>query len=274
MCDQAGHRIRRTIAGPVLMLGLVAGIVAAVVWANLWKSGLRVSDVRVGGNMIVSDKDILSLANVTRDQRLFSVDLQAAQKRILQNAYIKSASVNREAPDCISITVRERTPMAAVVLDKIEYVDADGVVLPPARSDNMFDLPVITGSFQQGDFVIGKQVGRADVREALAILASARRMDDGLYRRISEVHVEGDRDIMLYTSEFGVPVVFGRGDIAAKLAKLDCFWNEFVLRRGARELAYVDVRFEDQVVVRWHRGDEPSGGTSKPGNTTRKPAKS
>ena len=48
-------------------------------------------------------------------------------------------------------------------------------------------------------------------------------------------------------------MVFGHGDAAAKLVKFDGFWKEVVVHRGPDELVYVDLRFEDQVVVRWSR---------------------
>ncbi len=242
----------RSLGGSLLMVGLVAGCIVSAVWANLWKSDLRVADVRVSGNSIVTEKEVLSLANIGKAQKLYSVDLMAAQKRVMQNAFVKSAAVNREAPNLISITMQERVPIAAVVLDKIEYLDVDGVVLPPVRSENIFDLPVLTGAFQAGEFVPGKQVMRGDVREALEILATAQQLSDELYRRISEVHVESGKDIMFYTAESGVPVVFGSGDAGVKLVKLDGFWKEIVLHEGTQQIGYVDLRFEDQVVVRWN----------------------
>lgn len=240
--------------GSALLLGmLIAATAVAAVWANLWKADLRVGYVHVEGNTILTDKEILALANIAAGERLYSVDLQAAQKRVMQNAFVKSAAVTREAPDRISILVNERVPIAAVVMDKIEYLDADGVVLPPALSENVFDLPVITGEFQPADIVPGKKIVRTDVREALEILSVARQLSDELYRRISEVHTEPGKDLILYTAESGVPVVFGHGASAAKLVKFEGFWNEIVREYGAGKLGYVDLRFEDQVVVRWNR---------------------
>jgi len=246
---------RRSLGGALLMAGLIGAVVAVVVWANLWKRDMRVHDITVAGNSIITEKEILSLASIGSDQRLYSVDLQAAQRRVMQNAFIKSATVNREAPNRIAITVQERVPITAVVLERIDYIDADGMVLPPARSENIFDLPVLTGPFQSSEFVPGRQIVRSDVKEALAILATARQLGDEHYRRISEVHIEPNREIVLYTSEFGVPVVFGRGDVEVKLVKFDGFWKEIVPHHGANELAYVDLRFEDQVVVRWNHDD-------------------
>jgi cell division protein FtsQ len=241
-----------SFGGPLLMIGLLITVVVAAVWANLWKSDLRITDVRVSGNTIVNEKEILSLASISKEQKLYGVDLLAAQRRIMQNAFIKWAAVNREAPNRISITVQERVPIAAVILDKIAYLDADGVVLPPAHPENIFDLPVMTGAFQPGGFVPGRQITRSEVKEALEVLATARQLGNELYRLISEARIESGRDLVFYTAESGVPVVFGRGDVAVKLVKFDGFWKEIVLHHGAHELVYVDLRFEDQVVVRWN----------------------
>lgn len=256
MDTQADTKHKRSLGGPLLMMGLIGAVAAAVVWANLWKRDMKVSNITVAGNSIITEKEILSLANISQGQRLYDVDLQAAQKHLMQNAFVKWAAVNREAPDRIAISVKERVPITAVVLERIEYIDADGVVLPPARSENIFDLPVLTGAFQSSEFVPGRQIVRSDMREALEILATAQQLSDELYRRISEIHIESGRDIILYTAESGVPVVFGRGDVGVKLVKFDGFWKEIVPHHGAHELVYVDLRFEDQVVVRWNHDAE------------------
>jgi cell division protein FtsQ len=230
---------------------LIGALLGAAVFANLWKSDLKVATVTVEGNSIVSEKEILTLAGISETTKLVDVDLFAVRRRIEQNSFIRSASVNREAPNRIAIRVEERVPIAAVVLDKIVYLDGDGFVLPPVRSESVFDLPILTGTLSRGELTPGKLCTMLDVREALTVLSIAQQVSDELYRRISEVHVEGEKDIVLYTAEYGVPVVFGRGDTAAKMVKLYSFWKEFVSHRGAQELQYIDLRYQDQVVVRW-----------------------
>lgn len=243
--------------GAVLMTLLVVILIGAAVLANMWKSDLKVASVTVEGNSIITEKEIRTQAGINNESKLFDIDLFAVRKRIEQNPFIRTASVNREVPGRIAIQVEERVPIAAVVLDKIFYFDAEGYVLPPTRSENIFDLPVLTGSLQRSELVPGRRYSTTNVQDALTILRMAQQVSDQLYRRISEVHVEADKDIILHTAEFGVPVIFGRGDTAEKLVKFDTFWNEFVLHHGAHELRFVDLRYRDQVVVRWvHDKDE------------------
>jgi cell division protein FtsQ len=247
-----GAFLRRTSIMVVLAL---CGIAVAV-WANLWKEDLRPAHVTVSGHRILSEHHVLELAAVDMNVRLFDIDLFAIQRRLMTNHFVRHASVNREVPNRIAITIDERVPIAAVVMDDIQYLDDEGYVLPPAVSQEIFDLPVLTGVFRKDEIVAGTVVATDAVLEGLQILAVARRLGAELYRRISEVHIDGDRGIVMYTAEFGVPVIMGKGDIGEKLLKFDAFWNEHVKHRGAQELHQVDLRFEDQVVVRWKGQDD------------------
>jgi cell division protein FtsQ len=239
----------------VAFVSLLALMLVIAVGANLWKRNLTVDDVHVEGNRIVTSGDVLARASISKGQKLFDVDLYAAAKRILENKFIRSAWVSRDAPGRVRIVVEERVPIAAVVTEDILYVDAEGNVLPPAKSENIFDLPVITGALRKDLFVPGRQIVAPDVREGLRSLMTARGINDELYRRISEIHIESGENIILYTAEHGVPVIFGRGDVARKMTRLAGFWREIVSRYGVHEFQYIDLRFEDQVVVRWKRGD-------------------
>jgi cell division protein FtsQ len=239
-------------AGFVMLL-LVVVTVGACLGANMWTRDFTVKEVRAEGNRIVSSSEILSLAAIPKNQKLFEVDLNQARKRVQANQFVRAVAVNRDVPDRISITVEERFPVAALATDKILYIDAEGVILPPARSEYIFDLPVITGALPLAECVPGKRVASDVLREALQIAITAQKVDDDFYRLISEIHIDPGASIELFTSESGVPVLFGRGDVAAKMVKLEAFWKEFVSQRGAGELKYIDLRFEDQVVVRWNQ---------------------
>jgi cell division septal protein FtsQ len=244
--------------GWVLLLtaALVVGLAAVAVTANTWKHEFRVLRVRTEGNSIVPDSDIVRMAAIPKNGKLYEVDLNAVRVKVQQNPFMKRVSVAREIPDGIAITVTERRPFAALILDRILYVDAEGFILPPVRSGAVLDLPVVTGDMPASECVPGRQIRTRRLRGALEILATAQRIGDDLYRLISEVHCDGDSTYVLFTAESGVPVVFGRGDVPVKLVTLDGFWKQIVMQRGAAQLKTVDLRFADQVVARWNEGHE------------------
>lgn len=238
------------------MVLLLVAMVGVALGAHMWTRDLAVREIKTEGNRIVPSSEILNLAAIPKNQRLFDVDLNQARKRVQANQFIRTVSVNRDVPDRISITVDERVPVAAIPGDRMLYIDADGVILPPARSEYIFDLPVLTGAIPLSECVPGKRVTSDVLREALQIVVTTQKLSDDFYRLVSEVHIDPAHSIELFTSESGVPVLFGRGDVPAKLVKLEAFWKEFVSQRGAGELQYIDLRFEDQVVVRWNKGTE------------------
>jgi cell division protein FtsQ len=239
-----------------VVTGVIVSALGITVWANIWKNNLKVSEVHVDGNRIVSTKEVLALASIIGGQRLFEVDLSAVQRRVLENTFVKAASVRREAPNRITISLEERIPVAAVAGEKMLYLDGEGFVLPFVRSEHVFDLPVLTGAADRMALEAGKQATDANIAQALNILTASQRIDNELYRRISEVHVEGDKDIILYAADAGVPVIFGRGETGPKLTKFNEFWKQVLVHRGAHELSYIDLRFHDQVVVRWNQDKE------------------
>jgi len=237
--------------GTALTATLVIGLVAATVGASLWKPNLRVAQIHTRGTRILTSAELVQLAGIEMKARLADINLYAVQRRLQGNQFIRSVVVNRNLPDAITISVAERIPVASLVTDRMAFVDADGVVLPPARSEYLYDLPVLTGNIPREDCVPGKILSSRGVREALQILSLAKGMGDEVYRRISEIHIREDNELLLYTTESGVPVVFGRGEVIPKVLKLDGFWRDIVSQRGSQDLLYVDLRFDDQVVVRW-----------------------
>jgi cell division protein FtsQ len=257
------HKSQRPL---FLFTALTVVLLGAAVWANLWKGALTVKEVRVEGAHILRPEEILALARIGKGGKLFDVDLFAAQKRVLENHYVKSVSINRDIPDKVAISIAERVPLAVIVPDKTYYLDSEGYVLPPVRSEYIFDLPIVTGRVPTGDVTPGRRLSTGDYWEAITILAAAQRLDDQLFRRISEVHLDNGKDLVLYTTEGNVPVIFGHGEVGPKLVKFDAFWRQFVTLRGAGELQYVDLRFAEQVVVRWNR---PGGNMQDPASTTK-----
>ncbi len=253
--DVAGDRRRAMGAIFLLSLILIAAGCAAR-GARSWKRGLEVRTIQVRGNRIVPSADLVKLAAVHPGDRLFDVDIAAVQKRVLASPFVRSAVATRDTPDRITITVAERVPVAAVAADKMYLLDAEGYVMPAARTERTFDLPVLTGSIPAGQCVPGARIRDESVGESLALLSAAQLLSEELSRRISEVHIDQDKGILLYMADSGVPVVYGHGDAPDKLVKLDEFWREFVSRRGTNELQYVDLRFDGQVVVRWHQSAE------------------
>jgi cell division protein FtsQ len=244
----------RGIGSLLLFLGLILLTATVSVGSYVWKSDLPVRVADCDGNRIVARESILRAAAVPMDKKIMDVDLGVIRTRVMQNPYFKDASVVRDLPDRILVRVDERVPVAMLIAGKTLYVDAEGMVVPAIRSEYAFDLPVITGAASVQECRPGKKIVHPALREALQIVLASAKLGNSLSRRISEIHVQPNGELVLYTAEFGIPVMFGRGNIVDKLTILEGFWTSVVSSRGGQTLRTVDIRFADQVVARW----EPS----------------
>lgn len=248
---------------PGLFLILI-GMAVLLGLSHFWRAGLRVGELPVEGNRILSQEEILNLAAIPDRIGMFALDLKVVQKRIEKHSFVKEVILSRELPSSIRIRVRERHPVAMLAGPEPLLIDDELEVLPNIRSNEIFDLPVITG--WRNEILSGTDVEsegsplyaaagpiHRSLRRAVRVIRTAKQIDENLYHLISEVRLLSGGDIVLYSSEFGIPILIGRGDEARKLVHLHEFWSQVVSRESAATLQSVDLRFEDQIVARWNK---------------------
>jgi cell division protein FtsQ len=240
---------RPKTVGVLVLLGLV---VCLVFGANAWKSNLRIKQIKIEGNRIVGTNEIVQLTQIPPAAFLYQADLTAIQRNVMSHHYIKDAVVERNLPNSIHIQVMERIPIALLNGSETKYIDEDGVVLPRSVSHKLFDLPMISGLTSDEKLTLGATMTEPDMQETLQLLSALKTVNRPLYHNISEVQLRNGGDIILYAAEGGVPIIFGHGDVASKLVRLETFWNDIVRTRGSQSLQYVDLRYQDQIVARWN----------------------
>jgi cell division protein FtsQ len=200
--------------------------------------------------------EIIQLTRVQMGALLYKVDLTAIQQNVMSHHYIKDAVIERNLPNSIHVQVVERSPIAIVNRTETLYLDEDGIVLPRTISHTLFDLPMISGIAASELLPLGSTIKNMDVVETLRLLALLKAVNRPMYHNISEVHVRNGGDIVLYSAEGGVPIIFGHGELPSKLVRLETFWDTIVRARGVQQLQYIDLRYQDQIVARWN--SEPS----------------
>ncbi len=236
----------------ILTVLLIA--LAAVLWtgARSWSSRMKLSTVSVHGARILTQEEIRKLAALHDSVLLKDVDLAGVKQRVERHPYVRRASVNRDFPSSIRITVDERVPLAVVVASRMVLIDDESVVLPVRHGEPLRDLAVITGSFRIPE--TGDTLRHRGVREALRMIAATRVADGLLYHLFSEIRIQDDGTFILYTTDGGVPVLLGDAITAGKLIALREFWLEEVGPVGSDHIHFIDMRFEDQIVTRWRTG--------------------
>jgi cell division septal protein FtsQ len=246
--------VLRGVAAGTAMLGLVytAYIGTGKVVAH---PALSIKTIQVEGCRLIDSESIIRISGLKVGQPLLRIDLKEVRDRVVRHPVVKDATVVRELPDTLRITVLERTPAAAVMGREFAVVDRDGVVLyhPPAYTDK---YPVITGITSVPG--VGKVVMDAlPALEAMEKLATAGFLGAD---SISELNTSGKRLLVSMTGS-GTLLVLPRGGVQDALLRLARITEAGLFDTGTPGY---DLRFQGRVVVMPERivsGEELRGSS-------------
>ena len=240
-----------------LTAALVLGCILLCIGGAKWGDGVSLQHLVVRGATLLSSTDISARAQVALNTPLLKVNIFDVHQRILGEPFIRTATVNREYPDIVRIRVVEREPVASLNCGQLLYVDTEGVLLPPLRSRAQLDLPVISGIAGIQNSPMGEVCRNSELFEALSIVRIAASIDSGMTHFISEINMNKGGDIDLFPADANVRIVLGRGDIGKKLVVLHGFWGTFITSANPEQVEYIDLRFDEEVVVKRRGKTEP-----------------
>lgn len=136
------------------MLRLIAIVVIIAVCIAVLRSPLfDISVIRVEGNTLLTEAEIIEIAGVSRGMNMFSIRSGRVKASLEKNAYIASAEIDRQIPDTYVITIHEKNPTFAVKYDDgYVIIDDDGTVIDFAKDSQSATL--LTG-VQLAQYKIG-----------------------------------------------------------------------------------------------------------------------
>jgi hypothetical protein len=239
----------------VALWGAAAGGVAlAAAWlpdALAELEVFRAREYRVAGTRLLEDEQVLAAAAISPFLSVFD-DLTEIEHRLERHPLIRHAKVSSKLPKTLVVTIEERAPVGFVAGPVLEPVDRDGRVLPLDPVQHRLDLPVL---FRAG----GGSALSASQLKVLAMEVDRLGADDPTFlAAISEIAIDDRGDAMAVVSgdllfRFRPPLSHRR--LRDGLTVLE----DAVLRQPDRRAAVLDLRFEDQIVVRYEdQGAEPS----------------
>jgi len=213
----------------VLGLG-VAGII--LVLLLLTSPLLSVRKVEVEGVVYANPELVASIVDGIDGEPILTVDLDAAEDKLLMIPWVRQARVSMHLPSRVTIEVVERAPIAFFrsVDGFNRVIDRDGRVLDVIEGDPVDFTPIIgTGpNLSAGQNTEQPFLGAAELINALP---------SELRSRLLTVTVSPEGEVSLALTN-DVEVLFGRPDDFQ--AKLVGVVNE-IKRQGSRRYAIIDV---------------------------------
>lgn len=149
-------RTRRTPWRAAFFVLAGLGIVAGVGWALLGARLFVVRSVTVTGTHLVTPAQVIAAADVPIGTSLIGVDTGQVARRVEAIRQVASATVAKDWPDHLVISVRERVPVVAVRMTGggFDLVDPTGVIVRWSATEPAgmpLYLTPLTGSGLRGD---------------------------------------------------------------------------------------------------------------------------
>lgn len=247
--DAAKRKIRGRKLAVIQLVLLIAAIITIVLLANSLEENRVISEVVVNGNKALSydevfTKELKKLIDTSKGSDIiFNVSNQLKKSPFIADAFVSFQGSNK-----LLVEIKERRP-AAMIIDATGYpgfICADGTLLPYSHLPEFINLPVIRldkEGYTQSELY---GIGALEILQCLTQPES-----EFIQQNISEVICNTrTKTYEMISSGFGIRIYFGTAiDACNKLKKLSVFWEHEMPGITPGRVKYVDVRWNNQVVV-------------------------
>jgi POTRA domain, FtsQ-type len=256
-------------------LAAVVAALEAALLAWLWLGpAFAVRAVEVTGSRHLTAAQVAAAAGISGNSSVVSIDGTTAQQRLLDQVWIRNATVQPELPGTVVITVSEWEPVAAYhagTSTKVFLLSTQAVVLGPTPTNGgLLDVQGPAGSDPRvGDRPIDAQL-------LTAMVNIQRAMPTLLGQDVAGFVFDSCGDLTLIAKR-GWRVYFGRvltpeefETLRDKLTALKAIAGKNMVDYSSSDLLYVNVMNPSEPAV-GYRSRQPAPPTPSPGATPTPP---
>ncbi len=233
-------RTRQTVYFLAVVVIMVAVLIGGyVVWdSDYW----LIKKVTVAGNKRISAEEVVDLTDLDADTSLLQLPKGRTRAKLERHPWIKEARLDRNLPDQLLITIKEREPFVTIKqADKLIVLDNTGVVLQSKARTGESGIPVISGV----KIAKPKNGEKSRNKRVLAVLKSLRGLDKDLRAKVTWVSVPSLENLSFQTSD-GLEIIYGGSKDAVKKN----FLIKKILQKADERVVHINVTVPDNPVVR------------------------
>lgn len=249
----------KKLFGNTLLLCVLAGVAAALFWGAkqaLFHSNIfHLTDIRVTGTNVTSQRQILDLAGLGQGGSLLRFDAKAAAARIETHPWVEHATITTQWPSAVEIAISEFQPFALVNLEegkerRLRYLNKTGRLIAEVGQGQELDFPVITGVLI-GEDVEGDRLVKGSLAEgACHLLGLAARGNAILpIQAISEIHLDRDLGLILYLVDRPFPIYFGSDRLQTKYFRLIKVLEQLYAKKQVDAVKEIRMDYLDDKVL-------------------------
>jgi hypothetical protein len=224
-----GNNGRLLLRNSLLVMAMALAA-AAILWLTgrwlLQSDVFRLSDIRITGEQVTTERQILDLAGLQQGGSLLHFDAGAARARIEAHPWVERVEITTQWPSAVEIAVVEYQPFALVNVETgnkghLYYLSRSGRLVAEMVEGQALDFPVITGVNSDRDIEAGAFVKGSPAELAVHLLQVAAKGNTVLpIQAVSEIHADRERGLILYLVDRPFPIYFGADRVQTKYYRL------------------------------------------------------
>jgi cell division septal protein FtsQ len=210
---------------------LIISIAGRYLWEFLLEFeylGLKIENVSIVGNSIVSQKDIMSVLKLQHGQNILKIDTGYLEEKLENLDRIKKAEIRRNYPDSLKIKIEEVIPVGYLKkADKRYVVTVEGKIFPGT----------------EGSEIEFKVTDEEKLKVLAELLQKMKRVSKVFYDRITAIDISYRGEVITYEKSFYVqwPEASKINDIL--IDRIVYIIEKVEETSNGKKFEYIDVRF-------------------------------
>jgi len=224
----------------ILLAGIPLIAIGGVIYllTHAAPPAFKIKAFELAGNEHLTDEELKNISGLRGNESLLTMSSRKVYEKLKESPWIQTASVRKEFPSKLLISIRETEPFALLDMKgKMFIVDDRGRMLEELKDNSVPFLPVI-----MSDPYNEKEA----FREAVNLAKVIKHM--GVFQKKQRIEIIAHQPNEVAANLDGVHVKVGAGEHEDKLTRLSEIEEEISKRHIP--VAYIDLRFAKKAIVK------------------------
>lgn len=243
-------RLRRTalrgaavLAANALVAGVLLYAASAIIQRVVGSDEFRVAGIVIDGPRRADPRALRAALDRFVGANIIELDLREVEATVERDPWVREAAVRRVLPHTLHVTVIEREPVAAALIDdEIFLVDGTGHVIGRVGVTGGGDLPVLTGLGGRARDDLAREL-----RDGVQLVARLRDTEPELVDDASELDLARRDRVTVRTRQQGPLLYLDPQRVERNVAEYLALREVLHERAGATD--YVDLRWDGRIAV-------------------------
>ncbi|MCX8057448.1 MAG: cell division protein FtsQ/DivIB [Ignavibacteria bacterium] len=220
-------------------------VILIVKTAKEYEPKYYLRNIVIENNKIIPSDVLLEFINIRDKNDLNELSAEIIIDRIEKHPYVKKAEGIFVDSTTLKVYVYEVEPFFLVITKGKNFIlTKDKRLIPEDVKLNIIDLPILT--LDEEILSVNKRL----IDEAYQTFLNIHNTDIALFEIISELNINNNSNMVLYLTKPKVKILLGKDFEELKAIYLSEFWRKVILRQSQENYEYIDLRFNDQIIVK------------------------